>query len=716
MKVQIFETVASFEMASILPKRFRADNPSLPCHPTPKTGLAGTLVRPHLAPGRVGYSFRASKDITRAREFVGVLTISYYRAVMTNAFRVPRRSFLRQAAAAGCGLALQGLRSPAAAASSAGRGLAEVAPGVTGLLAHPGGHPKTNPIILVTLSVNTDVNPRARTWSYIDEILRRAGLFFEPLPAGRLEELAERPPCIVVLAGHLPLTDRQCQALTAWVSRGGSLLGLGGTSGLEEVFGVKSQKPLAEGWLKVNAGDHPVTRGLRSSLHVFGGYTFTPGSATGLADAEAGNHIARSSAILENRFGKGRAMLLGPDLVFSIVHIQQGVSVLQDAKPPPDGSAAVNDGVLKAEDGLVLDWQRDRSPMAPDGGPIFLEPVSDELRELILRSVFHLAQQQRLLLPVLYYWPRALEGVGLISHDTDGNEPAKAPALLEVMRRCQVQSTWLLLYPGGYPRDFYGQLRRHGFEIGIHYDAMTGGPRTSWSKENFLFQHRWVRQTAGVERLYSNKNHYTRWEGRLDFWRWCEEAGLHSDQTRGPSKKGTIGFPLGGSQPYFPLDDEAASPRFLNVLEVNLLTQDLVVTCPPEYGPPLLDSAVRHHGVAHFLFHPAHILKPGVVEALTKLLDYGRTQRLEWWTNEQIYQWEILRREVTATFDTASGVTFRAPRPLSQATLLLLRPSPEARSITLNGQAVTSTRRNLHGFEFDALALDLAGQTRVQVG
>jgi hypothetical protein len=154
----------------------------------------------------------------------------------------------------------------------------------------------------------------------------------------------------------------------------------------------------------------------------------------------------------------------------------------------------------------------------------------------------------------------------------------------------------------------------------------------------------------------------------------------------------------------------------LNVLEVNLLTQDLVVTCPPEYGPQLLDSALRHHGVAHFLFHPAHIREPGVAKALTGLLDYGRTKRLEWWTNEQIYHWESLRRGMTASFEAASAVILHAPRPLDQATLLLLRPGPEARAITLNGQAVSSTRRTLHGFEFDALTLDLTGQTRVQVG
>ena len=163
-------------------------------------------------------------------------------------------------------------------------------------------------------------------------------------------------------------------------------------------------------------------------------------------------------------------------------------------------------------------------------------------------------------------------------------------------------------------------------------------------------QHCWLLKEAGLEHIASNKNHYTRWEGRLDFWRWCEQIGIHSDQTRGPSKKGAIGFPLGGSQPYFPLDDEAESPRLLNVLEVNMLTQDLVVVCPREYGRQLVDCVLPHHGVAHFLFHPAHILKPGVADAFSDLVDYGRTQGLQWWTNEQIYQWEIARRGVKATF------------------------------------------------------------------
>jgi len=303
-----------------------------------------------------------------------------------------------------------------------------------------------------------------------------------------------------------------------------------------------------------------------------------------------------------------------------------------------------------------------------------------------------------------------------VSHDTDGNDPQRAVALLDVMNRCAVKSTWCMLYPGGYPRDFYRTLHDQEFEIALHYDAMTGGPQTSWSKESFLLQHRWLLAEAGLDQLASNKNHYTRWEGRLDFWRWCEEAGIQVDQTRGPTKKGTIGFPLGGSQPYFPLDDECDTPRLMNVLEVNLLTQDLVVVCPQEYGQQLLDSALRHHGVAHFLFHPAHIQVPLVAEALSGLVDYGRTQGLEWWTSRQIHQWETARRGVQAAIAGGDVLTLQAGQPLREATLLLLASGPALQHISVNGQHVPCTRSQYYGFDFDTISLDLAGQVEVRIG
>ena len=146
-----------------------------------------------------------------------------------------------------------------------------------------------------------------------------------------------------------------------------------------------------------------------------------------------------------------------------------------------------------------------------------------------------------------------------------------------------------------------------------------------------------------------------------------------------------------------------------------MLTQDLEVVCPPEYGRQLVDSVLRHHGVAHFLFHPAHILKPRVADVLSGLVQYGKTQGLKWWTNARIHEWEMLRRGVTANFDSDANVTLRAAAPLHQATLLWLNSRPEPPSIRIDGRPARSNRWRIYGFNFDAVTLDLVGETRLQV-
>lgn len=614
-----------------------------------------------------------------------------------------RRGFLRETAALASCLALRPLNAARAEqAETSASSPQGIRPGLG----------RNSLISVIIQNTSRDVNPRATAWCYITEVLRRAGLFFRQASPDGLSEAVREPKSLILLAGDLRLTTSQRDMLVEFVKNGGALIGIGGTSGMDEVFGVRGTSRLAEGWIRVSTADHPVTAGLRSSLHVFGGCTANISSATSLATVESASHTAKGQALVENRFGLGIAMLLAPDLLFSIVHIQQGHPVFQDTRPDSAETALTNEGILKAEDGLALDWLLDRQPMQPDNVPVFLEPVSDELREIILRSIFHLARQRGIVLPLLWYWPRGLKAVAHLSHDTDGNDPEKAKAMLECVNRCKVKSTWCTLFPGGYPKDFYQTLRDQQFEIALHYDALAGEAKTSWSKENFAMQREWLLKEAGLNHITSNKNHYTRWEGRLDFYRWCEEVGINSDQTRGPSKKGTIGFPLGGSQPYFPLDDERDSPRLMNVLEVNMLTQDLVVVCPAEYGHPLLDSATRHHGVAHFLFHPAHIQKPNVADTLAALVDYGRAQGLEWWTNAQIFEWETLRRTVQA--EAGSDVlNLQAPNAVKGATLLFLSASPS--QIRVNQQLVPGERRNLYGFEFDAVQVDLEGKTTVQM-
>lgn len=91
----------------------------------------------------------------------------------------------------------------------------------------------------------------------------------------------------------------------------------------------------------------------------------------------------------------------------------------------------------------------------------------------------------------------------------------------------------------------------------------------------------------------------------------------------------------------------------------------------------MLDLALGYCGAGDCLFHPAHIEKPGGADALEVLIDLGRGRGMEWWTGRQIYEWKILRHGVIAS--SVQSVTLHAPRPLVQASLLLLRPRSRPR-------------------------------------
>jgi hypothetical protein len=443
---------------------------------------------------------------------------------------------------------------------------------------------------------------------------------------------------------------------------------------------------------------------LQSSLHVFGGVRLRAAAgAQAVMRCVDRDGETVGDAVTVRTWGQGCAIAIGADLLRSILHIQQGTAVTRDGVPAPDGSAPLNDGVLKAEDGHVLDWERDRIALDDRRWVFFGQPIADELRALLLQAIFFAAQRQRLPLPVLWFWADGLPAVGLISHDTDGNDPELGRALLETVRQWDISTTWCVLYPGGYPQSLYRAIRDAGGEIALHFDAFSGTPLTTWSKRNLFVQWQWLKDATGVAAV-SNKNHYTRWQGRLEFFRWCTALGVRAEQSKGPSKRGTIGFLFGGSHPWRPLDDEGSAGRFLPVVAINLFSQDMVALdipdagyfhpaiVPVSVGEWLLRQTVRMGGVAHFLFHPAHIRRPGVRAALERLIAVGHELGVRWWTSAQIADWLDKRRAVRqqVTRQEAQWVwRLEPPAPLGRVALLRLLPS------TASGSAFT-----FYGFPF----------------
>src|SRR5205085_6418156 len=285
------------------------------------------------------------------------------------------------------------------------------------------------------------------------------------------------------------------------------------------------------------------------SLHFFNGVAVEAVEAEILVAAlDAHGRPTGRAAITERRHGAGCAILIALDLTGSVVQIQQGRYVDTDASPAPDAGGGTTDGMLKAEDGMVLDWHLDRSPIPGLPTPGFLHPVADELRELLIRSILYAAQQSGHTLPLLWYYPRNLPALGHLSHDTDGHNADLGRQLLHVLMEIDVRGTWCVIMPG-YPRELYEALREAGQEIALHFDALEMGPLSEFTEPNLRAQYAWLKAASGIAPI-SNKNHYTRWEGRPQFFEWCDRLGIQAEQSRGPSKLGCAGFLFGTAHPY----------------------------------------------------------------------------------------------------------------------------------------------------------------------
>jgi hypothetical protein len=235
----------------------------------------------------------------------------------------------------------------------------------------------------------------------------------------------------------------------------------------------------------------------------------------------------------------------------------------------------------------------------------------------------------------------------------------------------------------------------------MHYDAL----EHPWSDDEFEAQ--WRRLTAlfDGEAPVTNKNHYLRWEGYVELYDWCARRGIRLDQSKGASKMGEVGFNFGTCHLHRPVD-RAGTTR--DVLELPTPTQDLNVFAPAAVLSPLLEAAIRRHGVLHLLFHPAHVHRPEVVQALKDAVRAARDRGLEWWTGRELGEWENARRQVTwSGWDQERdrvGISLAPAAALPGVTLLWL--APDTGTIRVNGAVVPHRTVERWGFPFQSVVFD----------
>ncbi|MVO98642.1 hypothetical protein EDM21_03675 [Paenibacillus sp. N10] len=501
---------------------------------------------------------------------------------------------------------------------------------------------------------------------YLEEILAHAGIPFELL--GNWEALEAYAPDVLLVA-HSDEHDRTLAKLRGFVEQGGTLISYAGLNRLAGSLGCKESA-----WREAVYADIPDTGtsadGIR--LRALGAKPWQPidskesepkHQSRGLLHKEHKDGEEAGPAYIEFAIGSGRLIRWNVNIPETVVMLQQGSTpVTSDGLPAPDGTGNLDEGILKADDRCELDWVLDRCA-TETGAAYYGVPYADLWREVLLAQLIREAAALGFPAAILDYWPEGIRQVAMISHDSDLNIDESAMITMDVLKEFGVKSTWCMIEPG-YSKEVYDRIHAEGHELAFHFNALEK-EKGVWSAEEFERQLAFIRSSTQAP-VVSNKNHYTRYEGWGDLYRWCEAGGIESDQTRGPSKKGNIGFPFGTCHPYYPVAWADERNRMYNVLEIGFLTQDLDHATLADHSVihPFLEQVSRVRGVAHFLFHQVHILQqPKVREALRQVINEAQKREFRFWTGEQITRWEQSRREARMRVDAEGNLSLESLPP-----------------------------------------------------
>jgi peptidoglycan/xylan/chitin deacetylase (PgdA/CDA1 family) len=481
---------------------------------------------------------------------------------------------------------------------------------------------------------------------YTEEILAHAGIPFEMVEsADRLSDYK------IVIAGITDDDPETMETLWRFAENGGALIAYRGLDKMARKLQCLRSRPSGVGYMRPDAG---TAGGNTDPLRFLQAEVWHPQAndpstvrAYGTLHADTPDGRMLGPALLSFRVGRGSIHRWAVDIPTTVVHFQQGSSpVLYDGIPAQDGTGDVDDSILKVDDRYEMDWELDRA--ATETGMLyFRHPYGDYWRDVMIGHLLRTAREHGWVLPFVDPWPDGVEQVALISFDSDQNRDESAVTTLELLREMGIPTTWCLIEPGFSP-EICRRAAAEGHELALHYNALAM-ENGRWSREELHRQYTYVKQATGFADIVSNKNHYTRYEGWGELFRWLEACGIQTDQTRGPSKKGNIGFLYGTCRPYRPIAWFDERNRLYDVLEVGFLTQDLnhPTLADDSVAEPFLDQVRKMRGVAHFLFHQIHIhTKPAVREALRKVIREARRRGFEFWTNRQINDWERSRRKL----------------------------------------------------------------------
>lgn len=478
---------------------------------------------------------------------------------------------------------------------------------------------------------------------YTGEILTHAGLPFDWVHE-RSEFIHKKYD--IVIAALIPEDEEGASILRSLAEQGATVISYGGMDRLAKQLGYRPAELSGPGYAEWdNESENPLRYTRAIPWHRVYDEGFMKEASGALKDRSPDGPVI-GEALQKFRIGSGSIERWSVDIPHTVVTMQQGTGpVLEDGIPAIDGSGNLDEGMLKADDCFAMNWEFDRLK-TETGATYFAYPYADQWKEVLVNHILVAVLSKGMTLPFVGYWPEGVEQVAMISHDSDVNKDESAVTTLKLLESHGIHTTWCMLEPG-YSPNVHEQIEAAGHEPALHYNAVARDDGV-WDKQAFQHQSQWAKDQF-KQPIVSNKNHYTRFEGWGELFQWCEQEGIESDQTRGPSKKGNIGFLFGTCHPYVPIAWSDECNRFYNVIEIGFLTQDLNLPRIADTSviEPFLEQVCKRKGVAHFLFHQIHIHRvEEVQEALSEVVAKATQRGFVFWTGKQINDWVRSRRQI----------------------------------------------------------------------
>jgi Bacterial Ig-like domain len=363
----------------------------------------------------------------------------------------------------------------------------------------PGG-----PILLITSAANGFSQ-------YYAEILRNEG--FNEFTVADVSQIdsATLQRYDLVLAGEVPLTERQARVLSEWVRAGGNLIAMHPNSRVARIFGQSpasaalEKTPLHDAYLaiqsKTSAG-----RGLTAKPIQFHGsadrYLMCGGTTLAIFYQNA-KMATPFPAVCMQKFGSGNVALFNYDLARSVVYTRQG---------NPLWSGMERDGIspIRSDDLFYGASVSDPEPDWVDRNQIAI-PQADEQQRL-LSNIITLMSSAKKPLPHFWYLPRGLKAVIVMTGDDHGHGGTVGRFISYLMKSpigCSVENWECIrgtsnVFVGSITSSQAERFVNQGFEIGLHvYTGCANWPTQMDREKDGTLSSHVVRSDA--DSLYSRQ-------------------------------------------------------------------------------------------------------------------------------------------------------------------------------------------------------------------